>query len=252
MSLNSRMAAQWASNRKLNLNSPLPQPTSVDIAENGPTGMKTPSASTPDALGTISESLPASTPSNLLASGVSNGLLNPTRKRKTQEPSGDETPQKKPKSISSSTNAKPSTSQSKTPAAKSYLPPSTRLADLGGLGGTVEKLLELVAMPLRHPEIYAHTGVQPPRGVLLHGPPGCGKTMLAHAIAGVSSDHTLDWWFLTTLHVLCRNSKSRSSASRHLPSFLGCQENPKRPSEIPSRRQKYVCIPICPIQLHKP
>jgi ribosome biogenesis ATPase len=243
------MAAQWASNRKLNLNSPLPQPTSGDIAENG---IKTPAASTPDAPGTIFESLSASAISNLPASSTSNGLLNPTRKRKTQEPSGDETPQKKPKSISSSANVKASASQPKTPAAKSYLPPSTRLADLGGLGGTVEKLLELVAMPLRHPEIYAHTGVQPPRGVLLHGPPGCGKTMLAHAIAGVSSDHPFIGSLLMALCAVCRNSKSRSSASRHLPSFLGCQENLKRLSEIPSRRRKYVCIPIYLTQSYKP
>jgi ribosome biogenesis ATPase len=60
-----------------------------------------------------------------------------------------------------------------------------RLSDLGGVDPCVEKMLELVAMPLTHPEVYLHTGVQPPRGVLLHGPSGCGKTMLANAIGGV-------------------------------------------------------------------
>ena len=70
-------------------------------------------------------------------------------------------------------------------AAKEHIPPTVRLSDLGGVNPCVEKMLELVAMPLAHPEVYLHTGVQPPRGVLLHGPPGCGKTMLANAIGGV-------------------------------------------------------------------
>ncbi|KAI8338398.1 P-loop containing nucleoside triphosphate hydrolase protein [Chlamydoabsidia padenii] len=62
--------------------------------------------------------------------------------------------------------------------------PSAKLSDLGGIDQCIEEIMELIAMPLAHPEVYIHTGVQPPRGVLLHGPPGCGKTRLAHAIAG--------------------------------------------------------------------
>ncbi|TPX51318.1 hypothetical protein SeMB42_g01964 [Synchytrium endobioticum] len=62
--------------------------------------------------------------------------------------------------------------------------PTTRLSDLGGIESHIEEVLQLIGMPLKYPGIYAHLGIQPPRGILLHGPPGTGKTMLARAIAG--------------------------------------------------------------------
>lgn len=63
-------------------------------------------------------------------------------------------------------------------------PPSSNLSTLGGMDDVVAQLMELIGLPILHPEIYAATGVEPPRGVLLHGPPGCGKTSIANALAG--------------------------------------------------------------------
>lgn len=59
----------------------------------------------------------------------------------------------------------------------------TTLKDLGGIDKIIQDVLELIGMPLSHPEIYQHIGTDTPRGVLLHGPPGCGKTVLANAIS---------------------------------------------------------------------
>jgi len=69
------------------------------------------------------------------------------------------------------------------PSAEKKGIPRVSYEDVGGLHEEIRRTREMVELPLRHPELFQRLGIEPPKGVLLHGPPGCGKTLLVKAVA---------------------------------------------------------------------
>ncbi|MCQ8893993.1 MAG: CDC48 family AAA ATPase [Methanolinea sp.] len=61
--------------------------------------------------------------------------------------------------------------------------------DIGGLKDELQRVREMIELPMRHPELFQRLGIEPPKGVLLFGPPGTGKTLIAKAVASESGAH---------------------------------------------------------------
>ncbi len=72
---------------------------------------------------------------------------------------------------------------------KEDIVPEVSYEDIGGLEEEIRKVREMIELPLKHPEVFEHLGIDPPKGVLLYGSPGTGKTLLAKAVANETNAH---------------------------------------------------------------
>lgn len=101
--------------------------------------------------------------------------------------------------------------------------------DIGGLGKEIRRIREMIELPLKYPQVFERLGIDPPKGVLLHGPPGCGKTLIARAVANET-----DAYFVTIsgpeiMHKFYGESEAHlrrlfSEASSHSASIIFLDE----------------------------
>jgi len=101
--------------------------------------------------------------------------------------------------------------------------------DVGGLNQQVEKIREIIELPLKFPEVFRKLGIEAPKGILLFGPPGTGKTLIARAVASESKAHFVHVNGPEIMHKFYGESEAKlrevfTEARRHAPSIIFLDE----------------------------
>jgi transitional endoplasmic reticulum ATPase len=107
--------------------------------------------------------------------------------------------------------------------------PAISYEDIGGLNKEIARIREMIELPLRYPEVFERLGIDPPRGVLLHGPPGCGKTLIARAVAYETAAHYVHVAGPEVIHKFYGESEAHlrslfQDAEKHAPSIIFLDE----------------------------
>lgn len=108
-------------------------------------------------------------------------------------------------------------------------PPGISYEDVGGLDRELERVREIVELPLKHARIFERLGILPPKGVLLYGPPGTGKTLLARAVAAESRVHFIHLNGPEIMRKFYGESEAKlrevfEEAARHAPAIIFIDE----------------------------
>jgi len=101
--------------------------------------------------------------------------------------------------------------------------------DIGGLSKEISRIREMIELPLRYPEVFERLGIAQPKGVLLYGPPGCGKTLIARAVAHETAAHFIHVAGPEVIHKFYGESEAHlrsifQDAEQHAPSIVFLDE----------------------------